>query len=349
MPRLHSIIFLAALCSGLLFGCNTQSHLGGDDGGADGATDAGGAVCGPSICGDGLVCCNASCGVCAPPGVACTTIACEDGGPPPPIDGGAGEECGPVFCSPGTVCCNASCGICVEPGMGCPAIACADGGPPPATECSGLGTGECGEGMFCRHAEGCGFDFGPGTCEPMPEGCTADCPGVCGCDGMDYCNECTAAGSGMSIAHASPCGPTVACAAQDAMGVGACAAFFGYAWDGYACVGISGCDCVGADCGAFSTVGDCEAAHADCDSPPPPLYSCGGIAGVTCPDGYFCDYPDGSFCGGDDSLGFCVRRPSPACPEIYSPVCGCDGMTYSNGCFANAAGQDIVHTGECAP
>jgi hypothetical protein len=36
-----------------------------------------GEACGDVTCGPGLVCCNASCGICTPPGFACIQIACE--------------------------------------------------------------------------------------------------------------------------------------------------------------------------------------------------------------------------------------------------------------------------------
>ncbi|KAK4451294.1 hypothetical protein QBC34DRAFT_401640 [Podospora aff. communis PSN243] len=64
-------------------------------------------VCGPTICEKGLVCCNASCGMCVKPGMACIQIAC---GPP----------CGKAgLCPYGEECCNESCGYCRKPGEGC--------------------------------------------------------------------------------------------------------------------------------------------------------------------------------------------------------------------------------------
>ena len=51
----------------------------------------------------------------------------------------------------------------------------------------------------------------------------------------------------------------------------------------------------------------------------------------------------------DDSTNCIVGVPYDdfACPEIYQPVCGCDDITYSNDCYASAAGISSWLEGEC--
>jgi hypothetical protein len=72
---------------------------------------------------------------------------------------------------------------------------------------------------------------------------------------------------------------------------------------------------------------------------------CGGFAGIACPGGEFCKHPDGA-CHAADIGGTCT--PIPKCnPNWMDPVCGCDGVTYNNGCMALAANAQVDHAGAC--
>ena len=73
--------------------------------------------------------------------------------------------------------------------------------------------------------------------------------------------------------------------------------------------------------------------------------ACGTIVGLSCATGEFCDFGFGQ-CRVSDAGGVCRTRPE-LCPQIFAPVCGCDGATYSNACVANAAGVRIDHEGRC--
>jgi hypothetical protein len=69
---------------------------------------------------------------------------------------------------------------------------------------------------------------------------------------------------------------------------------------------------------------------------------------VACSDNTDCS--SSNYCekaiGNCDGEGICSERPE-ICTNIYIPVCGYDGITYSNACWAAAAGINIDYEGEC--
>jgi hypothetical protein len=237
--------------------------------------------------------------------------------------------------------------------------------------CGGLQGLTCDTGQYCDFALAaqCGAADQTGTCRPiLTGGCTADYNPVCGCDGTTYSNGCEAAHAGVAVAA------TGACAASGATCGGVTGAL---------CDGNSFCkfpSTVGQSCGSGDQTGTCEKIPDLCDAVFTPVcgcdgktYSsecyantqgvsitsadacpsssttCGGITGMQCPDGQYCDFPTATNCGSGDQTGTC-RDKNVVCPQVTGTaleVCGCDGKTYFNSCAAQQAGVAIASSGAC--
>ncbi len=229
-------------------------------------------------------------------------------------------------------------------------------GEPPAPS-PGAGQHLCYSDFDCTSSEYCVAQFclGPGVC--WPRSSTGGCwtnqgprpdpgqprpdppPGtvcqVCGCDGVTYAAPQIASRAGARVAGEGACGmpnsvtsadsgttagqtrrPQIPCGNDSQCGAGQrCCSILG------ACV-----DSTCATCCRFPPSGARWPCRDDLD--------CGRI-----------EYCAGDGCG---TPGGCVNVPGTSdCSGVVEPVCGCNGRTYTNDCWARGDGTRIAASGAC--
>lgn len=72
-------------------------------------------------------------------------------------------------------------------------------------ECGGGAKFRCPEGSFCELGPKCGGIDKKGQCSYQPTECPSEREVVCGCDNVEYDNECIANAAGITVAYLGPC------------------------------------------------------------------------------------------------------------------------------------------------
>ena len=275
--------------------------------------------------------------------------------PPPGV-----VACGGIECASGQECCLAT-------------LECFD--PSDTASCSsgdGLDSGECASNRDCGPMERCarvegsvvGGCGGLGQCRPRPSiaDCGLDSP-ACGCDGRTYESACAARVAGVRVAWPWACGGSSMTGTQECESELDCNELYRCDFERGICVAndpIIACTLdahceAGQRCcphsGLCVSDGDAESCFA---APEGTLLPCRTdldclpleIDGVTGGESevrvrsHYCDHPR---C---DELGGCRLLPG-GCSGELEPVCGCDGASYSNSCWAADARVSVAAEGEC--
>lgn len=295
---------------------------GGDVGSSDVGSDAGSSDVGPDVDLD--------------VGFDAGSDSGPDAGPPV-------VRCGEMVCADGESCCYTT-GDCFDPAT--------DPG-----ACVNVGSAECSSNTDCADGEYCiGVDsgcLGEGRCI-TPGTCSEEASDVCGCDGRTYSSLCAAGRAGVRVSSVGvfgACGvpdfpgPPIICESDEDCELGAvCDLVFERCVYGppFVPCGVDEQCPEGAECCHFT--GSCfDTSCPDCCRQPPPGTS------YPCNEDRDClQFSHSHFCAsntcGEPELGGCRGIPT-SCGGEFEPVCGCDGVMYTNACWADRESADVDLTG----
>ena len=72
--------------------------------------------------------------------------------------------------------------------------------------CGGFGGKQCPVQLYCDFPNQCGAADQPGTCQARPANCPKNLDPVCGCDSVQYGNDCLRQQAGTSLFNHGVCG-----------------------------------------------------------------------------------------------------------------------------------------------
>ncbi|KAL9183772.1 hypothetical protein ACHAXT_004628 [Thalassiosira profunda] len=184
----------------------------------------------------------------------------------------------------------------------------------------------------------------PDTPPTPPTVCTTDWRPVCGSDGVIYSNACNAEAAGAEVAYeaAGDVGPGDECNPNDPPTPEGCLVgdIMYQEGDSIGHIGLECIDDVAYDARASTCGPDGEIVETEevfsCSGSTPYCMQCGprGIGAALC-----LSSPD----LGDRDCGTTTTSPPVACTADWRPVCGSDGVIYSNACNAEAAGAEVAY------
>ncbi|MCA9596456.1 MAG: hypothetical protein KC776_24240 [Myxococcales bacterium] len=308
---LHLLPLLAA--GSIVVSCGGSTDNGGSSGGANsGGASSGGASSGGTSSG------GTSSGGASSGGVGAT-----GGG------GSAPVFCGGVTCAVGEDCCVAD-GTCFDPVAAPGACAPPSGGPNPQGQAPCTASSQCGPDEYCLPDKLC---LGPGHCASKSNCPTSSGASFCGCDGVTYPDAQTACHAGATVIGMGKCGE------PQTVGAGGGSAGKSVIY----CASNATCP-AGQEC--CNITGQCydSTQPALCDFPPPGTnLPC--LDDTQCFDGFEYCKKDGC-----DGPGGCVAAPGTgSCTGELTPVCGCNGKSYTNAACAAVDGTNVAHAGQCTP